>query len=97
MSLTPLDEELVGQREAREWALESSKRDPPSGSNRVQSAAFQKARAREEAFLKWTLEWYLQRGKSTLQLNATELPLDGHAHTHAILAPPDGHNHALWT
>ena len=79
------------------WALEASRLDPPDGSNRVQSAAFQKARARETAFLKWSLEWYFQRARNTLNINAGGGPLDGHAHTFAITDPPNSHNHPLWT
>ena len=93
----PLDEELEAQRKARDWALEASKLDPPDGSNRVQSAAFQKARAREMACLKWTLDWYKQRARNTLNINAGGGPLDGHAHTFAITDPPNGHNRPLWT
>jgi hypothetical protein len=94
---TPLDEELEGQKEARTRALEASRIDPPDGYNRVQSAAFQKKRARDNAYFRWSQEWYLARAKNKLQLSATGLPLDGHAHTHAILAPPDGRNHPLWS
>ena len=85
---TPLDEELDRQQKAQEWALEASRMDPPDGSNHVQSMAFQKARARETAFLKWLLDWYFQHAHNTLNINAGGGPLNGHTHTFTITAPP---------
>ena len=46
---TPLDDELSGQREAMAWAQVASNMDLPGDKNRIQSAAYQKVRAREAA------------------------------------------------
>ena len=93
---TPVDEQLEGQRVARVIAKEACLYTPPDGLHKVQSASFQKARARERAFQQWAQEWYLARAQNTLQLHATGRPLDGAAFTHAICEPPSGGNHPLW-
>ncbi|KAH8986279.1 hypothetical protein EDB92DRAFT_1262340 [Lactarius akahatsu] len=54
---TPVDEDLEGQQVARHRATEACKRDPPQGLDRVQSAAFQKDRARRRAFQQWNDKW----------------------------------------
>ena len=94
---TPVDDSLEGQRVARMVAKESCLYTPPDGLHKVQSAAFQKTRARERAYHQWELEWHFARAQNSLQINATGLPLDGHAFTHAIREPPSGGNHPLWT
>ena len=93
---TLVDEHLEGQRVARVIAKEACLYTPPDSLHKVQSASFQKARARERAFQQWAQEWYLARAQNTLQLNATGQPLDGAAFTHAICEPPSGGNHPLW-
>ena len=93
---TPVDELLEGQRVACVLAKEACLYTPPDGLHKVQSAAFQKARARERAFQQWAQEWYFARAQNALQLRATGRPLDGAAFTHAILEPPSGGNHPLW-
>jgi hypothetical protein len=93
---TPVDAELEGQRVARVIAAEACLQDPPEGLHKVQSAAYQKARAREWAFNKWEQDYHFDRARNALQLRATGLPLDGAAFTHAITTPPSGANHPLW-
>jgi hypothetical protein len=93
---TPVDADLKGQRVARVIAAEACLQDPPEGLHKVQSAAFQKARARERAFNRWEQDYHFDRAKNALQLHATGLPLDGAAFTHAITNPPSGGNHPLW-
>ena len=93
---TPVDEHLEGQRVARVITKEACLYTPPDGLHKVQSAAFQKAHAREHTFQQWAQEWYLARAQNTLQLNATGLPLDGAAFTYAICELPSGSNHPLW-
>jgi hypothetical protein len=93
---TPVDADLEGQRVARVIAAEACLQDPPEGLHKVQSAAYQKARARERAFNKWEQDYHFDRAKNALQLRATGLPLDGAAFTHAITNPPSGGNHPLW-
>ena len=81
---TPVDEQLEGQRVARVVAKEACLYTPPDGLHKVQSAAFQKARARERAFQQWAQEWHFARAQNALQLRATGQPLDGAAFTYAI-------------
>ena len=71
--------------------------DPPCGLHRIQSAAYQKGRARERAFLHWEMEWHWERAKDTLHHNATGTHLDGPAFLTAITRPPKGNNHPLWS
>jgi hypothetical protein len=91
-----VDAELEGQRVARVIAAEACLQDPPEGLHKVQSAAYQKARARERAFNKWEQDYHFDRARNALQLRATGIPLDGAAFTHAITNPPSGGNHPLW-
>jgi hypothetical protein len=93
---TPVDADLEGQRVVRVIAAEACLQDPPEGLHKVQSAAYQKARARERAFNKWEQDYHFDRARNALQLRATGLPLDGAAFTHAITSPPSGGNHLLW-
>ena len=93
---TPIDERLEGQRVARVLAKEACLYTPPDGLHKVQSAAFQKARARERAFQQWAQEWHFARAQNALQLRATGQPLDGAAFTYAICEAPSGGNHPLW-
>jgi hypothetical protein len=73
---TSLDEELEGQMVTRTLALEASRIDPLDGANRVQSAAFQKKRARDHAFMRWDMEWHFSRAQNTLKISATGIPPD---------------------
>ena len=93
---TPLDDELSGQREARAWAQVASNMDPPGDENRVNSAAYQKARAREAAYGNWTQDFLKARMNSQFLATRTSQHSDSHAHTYVIKEPPDGNNHPLW-
>jgi hypothetical protein len=93
---TLVDAELEGQWVARVIVAEACLQDPPEGLHKVQSAAFQKARAHERAFNRWAQDYHFDQAKNTLQLRATSLPLDRVAFTHAITNPPSGGNHPLW-
>jgi hypothetical protein len=93
---TPVDADLEGQRVAWVITAEACLQDPPEGLHKVQSAAFQKARACEWAFNQWEQDYHFDWAKNALQLRATGLPLDGAAFTHAITNTPSGGNHPLW-
>jgi hypothetical protein len=93
---TLVDTELEGQWVARVIVAEACLQDPPEGLHKVQSAAFQKACARERVFNRWAQDYHFDQAKNTLQLRATGLPLDRAAFTHAITNPPSGGNHPLW-
>jgi hypothetical protein len=63
----------------------------------LQSAAYQKDRARRRAFHQWELEYHLARVCNDLQVSATGLPLDRAAYQYVISQPPSEVNHPLWT
>jgi hypothetical protein len=65
--------------------------------DRVQSAAYQKDRARRRAFLNWERDYWLARAHNDLQVNATGTPLDGAAYQYSISQPPSEKNHPLWS
>jgi hypothetical protein len=62
--------------------------DLPNGMDRVQSAAYQKDRARRRAFLNWEKDYWLAHAHNDLQVNATGFPLDGAAYQYVISNPP---------
>ena len=72
-------------------------KDLPGDENRVQSAAYQKARAREKAYGNWTQDFLKARMNAQFLATWTGQSSDGHAHTYTIIHPPDGNNHPLWT
>ncbi|KAH9019255.1 hypothetical protein EDB85DRAFT_2153920 [Lactarius pseudohatsudake] len=92
----PRDEELEGQNVAHLRAQEAARLDLPDQPH-LRSAAFQKRRAREEAFHSWAFDWYLARVEGQWWELTRGLPPEGHAHTHVHLRPPDGNNHPLWS
>ncbi|KAH9041863.1 hypothetical protein EDB83DRAFT_2318155 [Lactarius deliciosus] len=61
------------------------------------STAFQKWRAQEEAFHNWAFDWHLAHVEGQWWEPTRGLPLEGHAHTHVLLWPPDGNNYPLWS
>jgi hypothetical protein len=96
----PRDDELEGSRLACYLATGACRvdvADLPNGMDRVQSAAYQKDRARRKAFLNWEKDYWLARAHNDLQVNATGHPLDGAAYQYAISQPPSEKNHPLWS
>jgi hypothetical protein len=71
--------------------------DPPNGLDHVQSAAFQKDRARAHAFHNWEVDFHQERCISDFRAAVTGIPTNGHAHTHVILDAPSTHHHPLWS
>ena len=88
---TPLDYGLERQTRARELAMEACQWDPPGGLHQVQSAAFQKDRARIRAFEEWARDWQ----KAFMERESGMKPRS-FAYTHTLTHPPDGNNHPLW-
>jgi hypothetical protein len=82
-------------RKARAWAHELAKEacqfDPPEGLYQVQSAAFQKDRARIRAFEEWARDW--QRDHAERETGSKPRSF---AYSHTLTHPPDGNNHPLW-
>jgi hypothetical protein len=67
---------------------------PPEGMDRIQSASFQKSRARQKAFLAWEHEFGLERCLAQFKLRWTGDSGEGHAHREKIITePPSGSNH----
>ena len=64
--------------------------------DRIQSAAYQKDRARRLAYSLWERDYYWDRCRNQFLHNVTGSQLEGHAYTHAITSPPSEHNHPLW-
>jgi hypothetical protein len=94
---SPADGDLEGFRMASTWAAAACLHDPPNGLDRVQSAAFQKDRARARAFYNWEVDFYQERCISDFRAAVTSTPTNGHAHTHVILDGPSTHHHPLWS
>ena len=81
----PDDDELEGQRQASTLATEACWRDPPNGLDRIQSASYQKDRARAQAFDNWARDFGAARCVNQWRTENMGLPpSDGHAHTHSI-------------
>ena len=72
---------------ARFKALAACRVTPRASLNRVQSAAYCKAMARERAFSRWAAEWTLA---------ARARPYPSFVHQHTVTEPPNGDNHPLW-
>jgi hypothetical protein len=100
LCLAPRDDELEGSRLVSYLATGACRvdlADLPNGMDRIQSAAYQKDRARRRTFLNWEKDYWLARAHNDLQVNATGYPLDGAAYQYAISQPPSEKNHPLWT
>jgi hypothetical protein len=96
----PKDESLEGNWLARSLASQVCSRDHadlPDGMDRIQSAAFQKDRARRKAFHQWELEYRSARARNVLHIESTGSTLDGAAYQYAISQPPSKVNHPLWS
>jgi hypothetical protein len=94
----PKDNKLEGDWMARSLATAACCRnlaDLPNGMDRILLAAYQKDRARRQAFHQWELDYHLARVHNDLQVNATGLPLDGVAYQYTISQPPSEVNHPL--
>jgi hypothetical protein len=93
----PADDYLAGHNMAVEAAKEASWGLPPDGMDHIQSASFQKSRARQKAFLAWEHEFGLERCLAQFRLCWTGDSGEGHAHREKIITePPSGSNHPLW-
>ncbi|KAH9017859.1 hypothetical protein EDB85DRAFT_2201432 [Lactarius pseudohatsudake] len=89
---TPTDHELENQTVARHKATEACRRDPPGRVERVQSAAYQKDRARQKAFQEWAAEWKKRQGEIRAGQRTASF-----ADKVTLTKPPDGNNHPLWS
>jgi hypothetical protein len=93
----PADDYLEGHNMAVEAAKQASWGLPPDGMDRIQSASFQKSRARQKAFLAWEHEFELERCLAQFRLHWTGDSGEGHTHREKIITePPSTNNHLLW-
>ncbi|KAH9018523.1 hypothetical protein EDB84DRAFT_1442388 [Lactarius hengduanensis] len=88
---TPVDHKLVSQTAARQLATEACRRIPPEGVERVQSAAYQKDRARQKVYQEWAAEWERRQGEIRGGSRAASF-----VDKTTLTKPPDGNNHPLW-
>jgi hypothetical protein len=75
----PSDDTLPGYTLARDTALVASWNTPPDGMDHIQSAAFQKDRARKKAFTNWEREFGLEHCLAQFRLRWTGESGKGHA------------------
>ena len=91
LAWSPLDFTLERQMRARALAKAACLQEPPNGLDQIQSAAFQKDRARIKAYEEWAQDWHNDHNERS---EGRKVP--SFAHTHTLTHPPDGNNHPLW-
>ena len=95
LAWAPADDELEGYRLAGYIASEAAYGDPPNGLDRIQSAAFQKDRARRLAFANWERDYYRDRTLETFNQRWLGIHPNA-AHSYTITTHPSENNHPLW-
>ena len=98
LAWSPKNEDLYPDRLARELAAEAANEFPPSGMDSVQSAAYQKDRARRHAFAQWEEEYHLNRMLEVAKTNWLGVGVcpPRFAYSHAIITGPSVTHHPLW-
>ena len=91
----PFDVTLTGSRLVSYIAEEAAFGTPPDRLDRIQSAAFQKERARKIAFRNWERDYYLDRTLEAFNFRWLGTP-PTHTYQHAIISPPAETHHPLW-
>ena len=91
LAWSPLDFTLERQMQACALAKAACSQEPPNGINQIQSAAYQKDRARIKAYEMWAQDWHNDHNEC-----AEGRKVPSFAHTHTLTHPPDGNNHPLW-
>ncbi|KAH9009346.1 hypothetical protein EDB85DRAFT_2162819 [Lactarius pseudohatsudake] len=93
---TPADAELEGQGKAQDLAAVGCTNDPPDRLNRVNSASYQKVRARSIAFMRWEGRWHENRLIPLFRHEWVGEQLSFHQ-TYSDIYPPDPERpHPLW-
>jgi hypothetical protein len=87
----PASRKRAQDNKARAKVMETVQVAPLAGLNRVQSAAFLKRVARQQAYNNWLSEWNIKH-ESHCRTNK----LDHFAYGWSILTPPDGKNNPIW-
>ena len=98
LAWSPKNDDLFPDRLARELAAEAANEFPPSGMNSIQSAAYQKDRARRRAFSQWEEEYHLNRMMEAAKTNwlGVDICPPRFAYSHAIISAPSVTHHPLW-
>jgi hypothetical protein len=97
MVWAPLDNSLPSFVLAKDTALAASWNTPPDRMDCIQSAAFQKDRARKKAFANWEHKFGLERCLTQFRLRWLGDSGEGHAYReHIITEPPSVGHHPLW-
>ena len=98
LAWSPKNDNLKGDLLTRTLAAEASQEFPPEGMDSVQSAAYQKGRAKARAFEQWERQYRhnrMQEEFRTRWLGVVEAP-PRFCYQHAITEPPSIHHHPLW-
>ena len=91
----PADDYLEGYKLASYLASKAAYGDPPNGLDRIQSAAYQKDRARRLVFQKWEREYYLDRTIEVFRERWCDSPPSA-AYSYTITTHPSETHHPLW-
>ena len=95
LTWAPNDDDLDGNLLARNLTSEACWDSPPNGLDRVQSAAYQKDRARTKPFFEWEIDYHYDRmmEKFLAQWDGARIR---DAYVYAIALPPSTTHHRLW-
>ena len=95
---SPKNDDLRSDLLSRTLAAEASLEFPPEGMDSIQSAAYQKGRAKARAFQQWERQYRhnrMQEEFRTRWLGVVAAP-PRFCYQHAISDPPSIHHHPLW-
>ena len=98
LAWSPKNDKLGSDLLSRTLAAEASQEFPPEGMDSVQSAAYQKGRAKIRAYQQWEHQYRhnrMQEEFHTMWLGAVIVP-PCFCYQHAITKPPSIHHHPLW-
>jgi hypothetical protein len=94
----PSDNTFPGYISTRDTAQAASWGNPLDGMDCIQSAAFQKGRARKKAFANWECKFGLERCLTQFKLQWTGDSGKGHVYREQIITePPSVGHHPLWS
>ena len=98
LAWSPKNDDLYPDLRARELAAKAASEFPSSGMDSVQSAAYQKDRARHRAFSQWEEEYHtnhMLEAAKTIWLGVDVCP-PCFAYSHAIITAPSTNHHPPW-
>ena len=98
LAWSPKNDDLCSDLLARTLAAEASQEFPPDGMDSIQSAAYQKGRAKIRAYQQWECQYrhnHMQEEFHTTWLGTVIAP-PCFCYQHTITEPPSIHHHPLW-